>query len=170
MLYTGSSFSPNSALKFDWPKKYQPMIVENAKKNMHTAMKIGPKPPNAWLKAAWVSDVPVMPLRDQAGRDQHQAGQRQHNEGVNEHAQDRHSALVLRALDLGQRVGVGRRTKARLVGEQAAGHAETHGLLHSHACNAARHGLRLKRQHKHLRQRAGQRLGVDDQNGDAPRM
>ena len=61
MLYTGSSFSPNSALKFDWPKKYQPMIVENAKKNMHTAMKIGPKPPNAWLKAAWVSDVPVMP-------------------------------------------------------------------------------------------------------------
>ena len=64
-------------------------------------------------------------------------------------------------------MGVGRRAKARLVGEQAAGHAETHGLLHGHACNAACHGLRLKRQHKHLRQRAGQRLGVDDQNDDA---
>ena len=64
-------------------------------------------------------------------------------------------------------MGVGRRAKARLVGEQAAGHAETHGLLHGHACNAARHGLRLKRQHKHLRQRAGQRLGVDDQNDNA---
>ena len=46
-LYTGSSFSPNSALKFDWPKKYQPMIVEKAKKNMHTAMNTGPNPPNA---------------------------------------------------------------------------------------------------------------------------
>ena len=40
-LYTGSSFSPNSALKFDWPKKYQPMIVEKAKKNMHTVTLTG---------------------------------------------------------------------------------------------------------------------------------
>ena len=60
-LYTGSIFSPNSVLKFDWPKKYQPMIVENAKKNIHTAMKIGPNPPNAWLNAAWVNAVPVSP-------------------------------------------------------------------------------------------------------------
>ena len=60
-----------------------------------------------------------------------------------------------------------RGAKARLVGEQPARHAKAHGLLHGHTRNAARHGLRLKRQHKHLRQRAGQRLGVDDQNGDA---
>ena len=60
-LYIGSSFSPNSALKFDWPKKYQPMIVEKAKKNMHTAMNTGPNPPNAWLNAACVSAVPVRP-------------------------------------------------------------------------------------------------------------
>lgn len=133
-------------------------------------MKIGPKPPERLAEGGLGQHRAGHALRDQAGRDQHQAGQRQHNERVNEHAQDRHSALLLRALDLGQRVGVGRRAKARLVGEQAAGHAETHGLLHSHARNTARHGLRLKRQHKHLRQRAGQRLGVDDQNGDAARM
>ena len=37
------------------------MIVEKAKKNMHTAMNTGPNPPNAWLNAAWVRAVPVSP-------------------------------------------------------------------------------------------------------------
>ena len=60
-LYTGRAFSPNRALKLDWPKKYHPMMVENAKKNMQMAINTGPNPPNAWLNAAWVREVPVSP-------------------------------------------------------------------------------------------------------------
>ena len=60
-----------------------------------------------------------------------------------------------------------RRAEARLVGEQAAGHAKTHGLLHGHTGQAACHRLRLECQHKHLLQCVGQDLRVHDQDNDA---
>ena len=51
-LYTGRAFSPNRALKLDWPKKYHPMMVENAKKNRQTATKMIPALPNPFMNAA----------------------------------------------------------------------------------------------------------------------
>ncbi len=65
-MYTLTAFSPNSALKFDWPKKYQPMIVENAKKNMHTAMKIGRRAAEGLAEGGLGQRRAGHALRDQA--------------------------------------------------------------------------------------------------------
>ena len=70
-------------------------------------------------------------------------------------------------VDLGQSVRVRGRAHASFVREQAACHAETHGLLYSHTGHAASHRLRVERQHKDLRKRAGQGLVVHDQDHDA---
>ena len=52
------AFLPNSALTFCSPKKYQPMMVENAKNSIQTATNTLPNEPNAALKAACASAVP----------------------------------------------------------------------------------------------------------------
>ena len=70
-------------------------------------------------------------------------------------------------VDLSQRVGVRGRAHAGLIGEQAAGHAKAHRLLHGHTGHAAGHRLRVERQHKDLRKGIGQRLVVHDQDHHA---
>ena len=68
---------------------------------MHTAMKIGPKPPNAWLKAAWVSAVPVMPCGIRPDVISTRPVSVSTTNVSTNTPKDRHSALVLRTLDLG---------------------------------------------------------------------
>ena len=43
IAYTFTAFDPNKYLIFASPKKYHPMIVENAKKNIQIAMKTSTK-------------------------------------------------------------------------------------------------------------------------------
>ena len=53
------AFLPKRYFILASPKKYQPIIVENAKKNKAIAIKIVPKYPNAFSKALCVSVIPV---------------------------------------------------------------------------------------------------------------
>ena len=50
---------PKRYFIFASPKKYQPIIVENAKKNNATAIKIVPEYPKAASKALCVNEIPV---------------------------------------------------------------------------------------------------------------
>ena len=56
------AFVPNRYSMLTFPKKCQPRIVENAKKNRQTATKISPNPPKLLVNAAYVRAVPVFPL------------------------------------------------------------------------------------------------------------
>ena len=47
---------------FASPKKYHPMIVENAKNNIQIAIKISPNLPYKVEKAYWLSCAPVKPV------------------------------------------------------------------------------------------------------------
>ena len=53
------AFLPNKYFILASPKKYQPIIVENAKKNNATAIKIVPEYPKAASKAFCVNVIPV---------------------------------------------------------------------------------------------------------------
>ena len=60
--YTFTAFGPNRYLIFACPKKYQPIIVENAKKNIQIAIKISPPFPYNVENAYWLNSAPVLPL------------------------------------------------------------------------------------------------------------
>ena len=53
------AFFPKRYFIFASPKKYQPIIVEKAKKNRAIAIKIVPEYPNAASKAFCVNVIPV---------------------------------------------------------------------------------------------------------------
>lgn len=106
-------------------------------------------------------------LGHQTGGDQHQTGEGKYHKGIDKDAQNGHSALILGLFHLGEGVGVGRGTKARLVGEEAAGNTEAHGLLYRDTGHTAGHRLGIKSQHKDLGKGGRQRLGVHNQDDDA---
>ena len=89
---------------------------------------------------------------ERAGRDDDESCHREDDERVDKHAHKGHDALVAGVLDLCQRMRVRRGTHARLVGKEAARHAETDGLAHRDARHAAGHSLRVKGQHEDLRE------------------
>ena len=60
--YTFTAFGPNRYLIFACPKKYQPIIVENAKKNIQIAIKISQPFPYNVENAYWLNSAPVLPL------------------------------------------------------------------------------------------------------------
>lgn len=60
--YGFTAFFPNKYFTLACPKKYQPIIVENAKKNIQIAINTLPNFPNTLENAYWLSAVPVSPV------------------------------------------------------------------------------------------------------------
>ena len=103
----------------------------------------------------------------QAGGQDHQRRHGQHHEGVDEHAHHGDDALILWLFHLCQGVGVGRGAHAGLIGEQAPGHAEAHGLLDAQTQCAAEDGLGIEGAHEDGLD-GGEKVGVvDDQDDEA---
>ena len=101
----------------------------------------------------------------QATRGQNdESGQRQHDESVDENTHHCDDTLLFGILDLGQCMGVRRRTHTGFIGEQAAGNTVTHGLPHADAAGGAKECLGVKSTDKNGFQ-CGQQCGVvDEQN------
>lgn len=60
--YGFTAFFPNKYFTLACPKKYHPIIVENAKKNIQIAINTLPNFPNTLENAYWLSAVPVSPV------------------------------------------------------------------------------------------------------------
>ena len=85
---------------------------------------------------------------DGVGHEDDEGGHIQHDKGIHENADDGDKALLGGILHLGDGMGVRGGAHARLVGEQAAGHAVAHGFLDARADDAARGGGGIERAHE----------------------
>lgn len=85
---------------------------------------------------------------ENAGGEDDESGHVQDHERIDEQADNGHEALLGRELNLGDSVGVGRGAEAGFIGEEAAGHAVTHGFLDGRSDDATRGGLRIESAHE----------------------
>ena len=127
------------------PYSPQPMIVENAKQQSATAVKIDTQPPYAEVNPLMVSSAPAtvaVSNRNAAAQDD-ECGQCTDHDGVDKHFEDTEKPLFYRFSRIGTGMCDRTGSKSCLIGKNTSGNTLFHTHEKASHCSAC-HGCRVK--------------------------